>query len=236
MASGGFQTILDSLADQYGKLDNQVERWAGHHQGLKLILHEVELALKSSFPEGSPPTAIFSQGQETYLKLLEDLATDGTEFETPAAYLNLRFFILLNAFLQACQESLDRAALNPSLDPAEQVKNSYYAPYFFERAALPGGEMIRMVEEEISQLQAAPQDSSGIMLAMRARKGIYATLAESYCPTHPKLYPLVQELDAIKASNNPGVIEVVTAKLQEILAALRAQKENQPGAIPYSGK
>ena len=225
MSSHTFQTILDTLADQYGLLDNQVERWAGHHQGLIDLFPEIEQALVTSFAEDSEPIRIFEQGRDRYTQLLGDLSNNSKAtdlVETASAYLNLRFFILLNAFLQACQESLEKSFHNPSLDPAELVRKSYYTPYFFDRVTVSRTEMIQMLEEEIAQILAAPRDQSGILQAMRTRKGVYATLAESYCPTHPILYPLVQELDAIKVRSNPDVVDEIANKLEEILLFIQA--------------
>ena len=214
MSAQAFQSILDKLGDHYGALDNQVERWADQQYGLARLFPEIEQALQNNFPPGSAPLTIFAQGQHTYNSLMTDLSG------TPAAYLNLRFFILLNAFLQACQESLQKAALNPALDPSALVERSYYSPYFFDRVTVSRQEMIQILQDEIAELQTAARDRSGILLALRSRKGVVSTLAESYCPTHPVLYPLVQELDAVKVSNDPGVVDAVLAKLEAILAAV----------------
>lgn len=223
MSGRPFQAILSRLAEQYGKLDNQAERWAGHQQGLLNLIPEIEQALADHFPPDSAPIQIFIRGCDIYSNLLADLSKDENNSQTgptAAAYLNLRFYIQLNGFLQACQESLDKFALNPSLDPAELVRKSYYTPYFFERSNLTRAEIVQLLEDEITQLHTAPRDRSGIMQAMRIRKGVFATLAESYCPTHPRLYPLVQELDAIKASRDPGVIDELQLKLEQILGSI----------------
>lgn len=219
MSRKAFQEILDTLADHFGKLDNQVERWSGHQGALVALFPGIEHALSSSFAPESAPLKIFAQGKGTYLDLLGELS-GAQDAEVPTAFLNLRFFILLNAFLQACQESMDKAALNPSLDPAALVERSYYTPYFFDRVTLSSEEMIRMIGEDIKRLEAATPDRDGILLAMRIRKGVVTTLAESYCPTHPMLYPSVQDLDAVKASSDPAVIDTVKDKLEAILSAL----------------
>lgn len=223
MDGHAFRAILTTLAEQYGRLDNQVERWAGHHEGLLNLFPEIRQTLADHFAPGCAPIQIFARGSETYSGLLSELLESGNDAQdthTAAAYLNLRFYILLNGFLQACHESLQKSALNPSLDPAELVQKSYYTPYFFERSSLSSTEITQMLKDEIEKLRAAPRDRSSIMLAMRIRKGVYATLAESFCPLHPHLYPLVQELDAIRASSDPAVMDAVQAKLEEILAAI----------------
>jgi len=219
MGSHDFQNILESLAGQYGRLDNQVAKWAGHQQAMIDLFPEIEQALVKSFTENNAPFTIFKQGKETYLGLLADLSSR-QDAEIPTAYLNLRFYILLNGFLQACQESLEKAALNTSLDPASLVENSYYRPYFFARVTVTREEMVHMLEEEMGKLADIPRDRSGVMAAIRIRKGVVTTLAESYCPTHPMLYPLVQDLDSVKASSDPSVIDKVTAKLDAIRSAI----------------
>ena len=223
MSSRAFLAILSQLSEQFGRLDNQVERWIGRHQGLLDIFPEIEQALADHFAPDSAPIHIFERGRGTYAQLLSEISEDGNGSQTgqtAAAYLNLRFYILLNGFLQACQESLDKSALNPSLDPAELVRKSYYTPYFFERSSLTRGDVIQMLDDEIVRLNAVPRDHIGIMQAMRIRKGVFAALAESYCPTHPRLYPLVQELDGIKFSRDPGMINELELKLKEILASI----------------
>jgi len=77
-----------------------------------------------------------------------------------------------------------------------------------------------MLEEESGKLADIPRDRSGVMVAMRIRNGVVTTLAESYCPTHPMLYPLVQDLDSVKASSDPRVIDEVVAKLDAIRSAI----------------
>lgn len=223
MSGRAFKAILDTLAEQYGRMDNQVKQWAGHQHGLLNLIPGIEQALAEHFRPGSTPIQTFARGRDTYTDLLAELSeltNDSQTGRTAAAYLNLRFYIMLNGFLQACQEALDKFSLNASLDPAELVQKSYYTPYFFERSNLTRVEMIRILEDEIVQLQSVPRDRSGIMQAMRIRKGVYATLAETYCLTHPWLYPLVQELDAIKASRDPGVIDQLERTLKEVLASI----------------
>ena len=41
MSVRAFQAILNLLAERYGRLDNQVERWAGHQQGLLNLIPEI---------------------------------------------------------------------------------------------------------------------------------------------------------------------------------------------------
>jgi hypothetical protein len=220
MGLENFQKVLDSLAEQYGRLDNQVERWIGTQQGLVELFPQIEQALQNSFADGSAPLEIFTKGRDTYLNLLAELSGNGPAGEIPAAFLNLRFYILLNAFLQACLESLAKSDGNPALDPAQLVEKSYYKPFFFDRSALKRTEAIQILEDEIRQLQRAARDRRGIRQALRVRNGVSVTLAETYCPCHPMLYPLVQELDAIKASTDPTLIDDLETKLKEILNAI----------------
>ena len=219
MGGHEFQKIIESLADQYGRLDNQVAKWAGHQQAMIEMFPEIDQALMNNFPENCAPFKIFKQGKDTYLELLADLYGK-QDAEIPTAYLNLRFYILLNGFLQACQESLKKGALNASLDPAVLVENSYYRPYFFARVTVTREDMIQMLEEEMEKLADIPRDRRGVMAAMRIRNGVVTTLAESYCPTHPMLYPLVQDLDSVRASSDPSVIDEVKSKLDAVRSAI----------------
>lgn len=219
-----FKPVITDLGEQFGALDNQPEKWAHQQEPLIGTFPQIRKALKAHFPAGSTPLHIFEQGSTMYTRLLDSLAESGQLRETTelaTALLNLRFYILLNAFLAACQESLEKSALNDSLDPAELVKNSYYAPYFFQRSTLSTAEAIAMLQEDLSRLQSLPRETQGILLAVRIQKGVVNTLAETYCPRHPLHYPLVQKLEAVRVSSNPSVIDEIATKLEAILAVLQ---------------
>jgi len=104
------------------------------------------------------------------------------------------------------------------------MEKSYYKPFFFQRADIPTGEILSMMEDDLAQLDTAPHDQKGVLLALRTRKGIVSTLTESYCPTHPRLYPLVQQLNDIKAHNSPEMIGEVISALESILQNIVQEK------------
>jgi hypothetical protein len=223
MAGGFFKSVINTLGEEFGTLDNAAEKWAHQQEELSSYFPEIREHLEEHFPDGSTPLRIFEQGSSTYTRLLGELAAADQPPETielAAATLNLRFYILLNAFLAACQESLEKAALNDSLDAAALVEKSYYTPFFFRRATLSTKEAAAMLEEDIAKLESLPRETKGILAATRIQKGIVATLAETYCPTHPLLYSPVQELDAIRASSTPAVIDEISSRLNDILMAL----------------
>jgi len=213
-----FQPVLDDLGAEFGPLDNAVEKWAALSTNLLAYLPSIHAALRAHFPPESAPRRIFQEGESTFQSLLANLQSSE---ETAMGYLNLRFYIYLNGFLSACQESLEKHAYNEGLDPAELVIKSYYKPFFFQRADIPTGEILSMLARDLEQLRGAPHDRKGILLALRIRKGIVSTLVESYCPTHPSLYPWVQQLGSIKIQNSPEVIGDVMTMLENILQEIK---------------
>lgn len=213
---------LDALGAAFGPLDNAVEKWASLASDLLTHLDSIHSAIDAHFPAESAPQRTFQQGVETYQSLLAAIKQSGQPGEvlaTASGFLNLRFYIYLNGFLSACQESLEKYAFNDGLDPSDLVEKSYYRPYFFARAVYSTEEMIAMLEDDLAQLHAAPRDRKGILLALRIRKGAVSTLTESYCPTHPLLYPWVQRLEGVPTKNSPEMIE-------EILIALKAIQQH----------
>lgn len=213
------QPVLDALGAEFGSLDNTAEKWAALAPNLQAHLPTVRAVLEEHFPTASAPLRIFHQGAETYQSLLAEIEQSGqpdAATATAAGYLNLRFYIYLSGFLAACRESLEKCAYNDGLDPAELVEKSYYRPYFFARAVFSTDEMIAMLEDDLAQLHAAPRDKKGILLAVRIRKGIVSTLAESYCPTHPLFYPWVQQLEGIPTQNSTAMIDVIITTLETI--------------------
>ena len=227
MADSFFKPVIAALGEQFGALDNAAEKWAHQQEQISGYFPKITKRLGERFPDGSAPIRIFEQGSGTYTRLLGELAAAEQPPETidmATATLNLRFYILLNAFLAACQESLEKAALNDSLDAAALVENSYYAPFFFQRATISTKEAVTMLEKDIAKLETLPREAKGVLAATRIQKGIVATLAETYCPTHPLMYPLVQELNAIRASSTPAVIDEIASSLQALLTAL-SEKE-----------
>ena len=105
-------------------------------------------------------------------------------------------------------------------DPADLVRRSNYAPYFYARAVLTPDDVKEMLDADISRLRDAPLDRSGIVLAMRVRKGTVLALTETFCPLHPTLYPLVAELESIRLSKDPAVIGEMIEKLTVLRSAV----------------
>lgn len=224
MGAVEFRKIIDDLGQQFGHLDNRVEKWAANSASLNGYNHQIKQVIADSFEAGSTPAHIFSQAVDMHQSLLEEIPArhlPADEKNIAAGYLNLRFYIYLNGFLQACAESLERAEYNPSLDPAELVKSSYYKPYFFERVTVTTSEAVAMLKDDLERLQTAPRDKKGVVQAIRIRKGVVSTLTESYCPAHPWHYPPVARMDAIKTSADPAVIEQIELILTQILQELK---------------
>jgi len=209
-----FSGVIAALGEEFGALDNQIDKWRGREKALAAYFPQIEAELKAQFPPGSAPITIFEQAVHHYQSLLTGLD------EEAIGYLNLRFYIMLNGFLAACAESLEKAALNESLDPASLVVKSYYNPFFFERAALIAGEVQQMLAADLEQLAGISRDMRGILTAERIRKGTVSMLAESYCPKHPALYPLVAGLEQIQARKDPAVIDEIIATLTRLNTAL----------------
>lgn len=209
-----FSGVIDALGEEFGALDNQIEKWRGREEVMAAFFPQIGAALEAHFPPDSAPVTIFSQAATRYQSLLAGLDGDAN------GYLNLRFYIMLNGFLAACQESLEKAALNESLDPAGLVARSYYTPFFFERAALTTAEVRQMLAADLEELAGISRDMRGVLAAERIRKGTVSMLAESYCPNHPKLYPLVAALEKIRARKDPAVIDEVAGALAEIRNSL----------------
>jgi hypothetical protein len=207
------QPIIDTLGEVFGRLDNQVEKWVGLDAKLIPLIPEIEKALAEHFPVDSLPLKSFSDAARTYQHLLDSIPEEET---TANGYLNLRFYIMLNGFMAACKESLEKVGYNDSLDPVKLVEKSYYKPYFFDRVTYTKEEIIALLEEDIQRLEKTTQNQKGVLLALRIRKGMVLTLTESYCPLHPRLYPLVADLDQIAVSKDPAVIPEVLDRLIEI--------------------
>lgn len=206
--------VIAALGEEFGALDNQIEKWRGREEALAAYFLQIDAGLKAHFPPDSAPITVFEQAVQRYQSLLNGLDEDAN------GYLNLRFYIMLNGFLAACRESLEKSALNESLDPAGLVVNSYYTPFFFERAALSTDEVGQMLAADLEQLAGASRDMRGVLAAERIRKGTASMLAESYCPNHPALYPLVAVLEKIKARKDPAVIDDITGVLNKISDSL----------------
>ena len=209
--------IIQVLGETLGHLDNQVEKWIGREDQIRALLPHTREQLLNHFPENSVPIRIMAHAEHTYRQLLAALSP---EEQTANGYLNLRFYIMLNGFLAACQESLEKVKHNHSLDPAVLVEKSYYTPYFFDRVTYTREEIIDLLDEDIARLETASLDQKGVMLALRIRKGTALTLTESYCPLHPRLYPLVAELEQVPISKDPAVITSIIEKLTTIQGAI----------------
>ncbi len=132
---------------------------------------------------------------------------------------------MLNGFLAACRESLEKAALNESLDPAGLVVKSYYTPFFFDRSGLTTDEVRQMLDADLEQLAGISRDLRGALAAERIRKGTASMLAESYCPNHPALYPRVAVLEKIKLRKDPAVIDEVAGAIAGIRDALELEEK-----------
>jgi hypothetical protein len=104
--------------------------------------------------------------------------------------------------------------------PADLVEKSYYKPYFFDRVAYTKEEIITLLDEDIHQLENAAPDQKGVLLALRIRKGTALTMTENYCPLHPRLYPLVAELEQVPVSKDPATIAIILEKLSELRKAI----------------
>ena len=209
--------VLQALGEQFGRLDNQVEKWIGLDTKVLALLPVIRQGLDDHFPPGRYPIECFSGAVQTYQRLLDSIPADET---IANGYLNLRFYIMLNGFLAACQESLEKAALNESLDASVLVEKSYYKPYFFDRVAYTKEEIIALLTEDIQRLEDAPHDQKGVLLALRLRKGTVLTLAESFCPLHPRLYPLVTALENIPVSKDPVLIAAIISAMEKIHSAI----------------
>jgi hypothetical protein len=214
-----FSEVIAALGEEFGALDNQIEKWHGREKTMAAYFPQIEIGLKAHFAPDSEPITVFEQAAHHYQSLLTGLAGDAN------GYLNLRFYIMLNGFLAACRESLEKAALNESLDPAGLVVKSYYTPFFFERAALTTDEVRQMLDADLEQLAATGRDLRGVLAAERIRKGTASMLAESYCPKHPALYPLVAALDKIRARKDPSVIDEVAEAIAGIRAGLELEEK-----------
>ena len=211
------QPVIDALGEAFGHLDNQVEKWTGLESEILPLMPSIGEQLAGHFLEGGFPIQVFARAKKNYQNLLDSISPEETSAN---GYLNLRFYIMLNGFLAACQESLEKAAYNDSLDPAELVRKSYYAPYFFDRVAYTREEIIALLEEDIQRLEETTHNQKGVLLALRIRKGTVLTLTESYCPLHPRLYPLVTALEPITVSKDPATISTTISALKNILSAL----------------
>ena len=205
---------LDELGARFGALDNTVEKWIAQDNALTGFFDQIASELKTYFAPDSAPLRIFKQAVDRYQNLLAGLN------DPSRGYLNLRFYIMLNGFLAACQESLEKAALNDALDPAVLVEKSYYKPFFFDRVTLSTEEVRQMLASDLEQLSTASRDQKGVLLANRIRKGTAAALMETFCPAHPGLYPLAAELEKIKTRNDPNTIDEVASALKNLLAEL----------------
>ena len=212
-----FKELKDALGDTFGALDNQVGKWVSQSEPLVDFFPKITSALGECFPSKSSPIKSFDRAAETYQRLLA-----GLDDNQPLSrgYLNLRFYIMLNGFLSACQESLEKHAFNHALDTAALVEKSYYKPFFFDRVNISREEIKAMLSCDLAELEKCPKDQKGILKAIRIRKGTTLILLESYCPLHPELYPVVAELESIASRKDASTIEATIASLRKIESAL----------------
>lgn len=225
MTAQKFRDLIEALGQQFGQNDNQVGKWAGYAGALGEFTSQIEEGLAADFETGSAPMRIFSQGAGMHQRLaaeIEERSLPDGEREIAAGYLNLRYYIYLNGFLQACAESLEKVEYNAGLNQSALVEKSDYKPFFFDRVTVTTEEIIAMLEDDLARLRNAPQDKKGVVQAVRIRKGVVSTLTESYCPAHPWHYPPVAQLDAVKASTNPAVIGEIAGRIEAILLRLKA--------------
>ncbi len=212
-----FKSQLDSLGNTFGALDNQVRKWITQTELIQSFFPKITAVLAQHFPTASYPVKTFEQAAETYQILHSKLGNDQTQSH---GYLNLRFYIMLNGFLSACDESLEKFTYNQALHPVTLVEKSYYTPYFFDRVTLSREEMLTMLSADLTQLETLSLDPKGILQAIRIRKGTTLTFMESYCPLHPELYPLVADLEAIVSRKDNATIEFTIACFRKIQSAL----------------
>lgn len=215
--AASIQPAIYALNRTFGELDNDPAKWADTGEDLAAHLPEIEQQLTESFNDDQSPVEIFRVAVKKYRELAATIQTEGKLVQ---GYHHLRFYILLQAFLAACRESLDKAAIDDFDDPADLVRRSNYAPYFYARAVLTPDDVKEMLDADISRLRDAPLDRSGIVLAMRVRKGTVLALTETFCPLHPTLYPLVAELESIQLSKDPAVISEMIEKLTVLRSAV----------------
>ena len=211
------QPAIDALGEAFGQLDNQVEKWIGLEGEALSQLPTIEEHLYNNFQQGSFPIQAFSRAAQTYRGLLDSIPEEETSAN---GYLNLRFYIMLNGFLAACKESLEKVTHNDSLDPSELVRKSYYVPYFFDRVTYTREDIIALLNDDIQRLEDSPRNQKGVLLALRIRKGTGLLLTESYLPLHPRLYPLVANLENIPISKDPALITATITAIKKTLSEI----------------
>lgn len=187
--------LLSAIGTCFGRLDNAPEGWGEQTGSLQTFDPRISAALTECFGPDSEPVRTYQQSARTYHHLIRTLAP---EDQLVRGHLNLRFFIMLNGFLAACREAVEKADFDPTLNAAELVRRSYYAPYFFDRVTLTSEEVLTMLEEDIRQLDTLPDTPKGRAAAGRICKGTALALIENYCPLHPEIFPLAAELESYR--------------------------------------
>jgi hypothetical protein len=212
--------LLSVLGARFGRLDNSPEGWSEQTASLQELNPQVADALAACFGQDSEPVGTYQQAVETFQGLISELAS---EDRLARGHLNLRFFIMLNGFLAACRETLEKSAFDSQLNAAELVMRSYYAPYFFDRVTLSTSEVITMVEDDIRQLQTLPDTPQGRAAGGRILKGTALALGENYCPRHPQFFVLVAQLETFRIPRDQASLHAAT----DLLFTIRLAVDNE---------
>ncbi|MBN2503365.1 MAG: hypothetical protein JXB38_21495 [Anaerolineales bacterium] len=216
--------IRDELGAFFGALDNEIAKWTGQETRLQAFFPPIQAALTGTLGTQAEPVQTFHTGVADYTALLVSLHASGEPAEVIAVgvgFLNWRMYLLLNSFLLAVQEAAQK------FSPAEvekieaYIRTSYYTPYFFTRLVIDTGDVLNLLAQDIQQLDAAPHDKRGLLVAMRIKKGLYATLIEEYCPTHPLIYYFVSELNSGTDNARIENIAVIRARLTNLQTQIR---------------
>ena len=216
--------LANHLGQAFGPLDSEIVKWEAQAAKLQTFFPTIEAALQHHFSIDRMPMVTFRGGVGRYTDLLAELKAAVAPPEVVAAgigFLNLRMFLLTNSFLLAVGASLQAEAYIDQVHAIGKIEKSDFAPYFFERLTMNTTEVIVMLEADLAQLQAAPRDKKARLVAMRVRNGIYATLAEEYCPVHPLVYYPLWQLNQIKNSADEGMIDLVIQAVADLVGAIR---------------
>ena len=214
--------IKDELGAFFGALDNEIAKWTGQETCLQTYFSPIKTALTGALGAQAETVQVFLTGVKDYTALLESMNISNEPEEVIAAgvgFLNWRMFLLLNSFLLAIQEASQNFFPTEIEKIENHIRTGYYKPYFFTRPVLNTTDVLDLLEQDIHQLDEIPRDKRGLLAALRIKKGIYATLSEQYCPTHPLIYYFIGELNT--STNNAKTENI--AVLHDHLSVLQTQ-------------